>query len=167
MVSLLSAANSSSIISIHIAEVAAGILARISERIENRISLSDTGAIPVLTEWLDEGFTNYPRMQEAALDALSSICKDNAQFSTDVVGYTTQSREKAISIMFKMIRDRRPAMRLSSSTWYSQLKQFNASVQSWMSSARTLVASDDPFASYNYSLVPRHNNNLFSARDVS
>lgn len=60
-------------------------------------------------------------MQEAALDALSSICKDNAQFSQDVVYHSTNTQENVITILFKMIRDRRPAMRLSSATCLSHL----------------------------------------------
>lgn len=97
-------------------------MARIAERMENRVSLAEAGALVVLSDWLDDSFALHPRMQEAALDALSSICKDNVNFSQDVVGHSTNGHEKVTTILFKMIRDKRPAMRLSSATW---LNHFN------------------------------------------
>lgn len=125
LVSLSSAGTSagqpSSIVAIQIAEVAAGILARIAERQENKITLREVGAIPVLLEWIDNAFADHSRMQEASLDALSSICKENKPFSLEITSYVTHSGENATSIMFKMIRDKRPSMRLSSATCISYL----------------------------------------------
>jgi armadillo repeat-containing protein 8 len=61
----------------HICEVCIRILARLAEDNSVREYLCKNGGVSILTEWLQEQWTDFPKVQESALDCLSSLCKGN------------------------------------------------------------------------------------------
>jgi hypothetical protein len=69
---------------INIADVSISILARLSEKASVRELLCQNGGVSILTEWLNDKWLRYPRVQESALDCLSSLCKGNASVASSV-----------------------------------------------------------------------------------
>lgn len=72
---------------IQISEVAVSILARLAENEKERESISEVGGISILVEWLNDNWSHYPRVQEAALDALASMCKSSGRIATTVASF--------------------------------------------------------------------------------
>ncbi|KAJ3304588.1 hypothetical protein HDV03_002541 [Kappamyces sp. JEL0829] len=114
-------AQSSSPASIHISEIAVSILARLAEKQRERQSLSDSGCISILIEWLSDDWVNVPRVQEAALDALASMCKSSGDIASTVAACNVQSGKNVVASLFKMLQDRRASMRLGASSCLANL----------------------------------------------
>ncbi len=101
----------------HISEVAVSILARLAENPKERESISEAGAISILIQWLNDEWSHFPRVQEAALDALASMCKSSGSIASTIAGFKIQSGKNVVSRLFKILQDRRPSMRLGASSW--------------------------------------------------
>ena len=71
-------------VAIQIADVSLMILCRLAliGRVRQLIPLCD--GIPILIEWLNEKWTAYPKVQEAALDALASLCISNPALASEI-----------------------------------------------------------------------------------
>jgi hypothetical protein len=107
--------------SIHISEVSISILARLTDDSTVREWLCQTGGVTILTEWLNETWIQFPRVQESALDCLSSLCKGNKTVASAVSLYNGINRFYLVSsgksvsaVLFQLLHDRRPLMRLGS-----------------------------------------------------
>ncbi len=70
------------IASIHTAELAATIIARCCDTNEQQIQIANAGAFPALVKLLTCGFS---KAQEAALDALAYLCRENPDFGKAIV----------------------------------------------------------------------------------
>ncbi|KAI8926600.1 armadillo-type protein [Entophlyctis helioformis] len=119
LIALLSDARAtdSHSLQVHIAEVAASILARISEySSETRDAISAAGATQLLVRWLDMRWSTYPKIYEAVLDALASLCRDNPRVSKSVAHSSLPTGERVINILFTLVRDKRSSMRLAAAT---------------------------------------------------
>ncbi|KAI8903788.1 armadillo-type protein [Gorgonomyces haynaldii] len=101
---------------VNIAEVASGVLGRLVENKENRHLLSGLDIVSILADWMVPSYNVYPKMQEAALDCLSCLCKDNPQISQQVAQYTNKLGERFIHVLFSFVRDTRQMIRLSALT---------------------------------------------------
>ena len=84
LLKLASETDTNSKMIIQIADVALMILCRLAliERVRHLII--ECEGIPVLIEWLNEKWNLFPRVQEAALDALASLCIGNAAFANEI-----------------------------------------------------------------------------------
>jgi hypothetical protein len=60
---------------VQIAEVCISILARLAESRHVCELLFQNGGIATITDWLQDQWTLFPKVQESALDCLSSLCK--------------------------------------------------------------------------------------------
>ena len=104
---------------VHISEVAVSILARLAEHPKERENISEAGAINILVQWLNDEWIHFPRVQEAALDALASMCKSSGTIASTIAGFKIQSSgENVVARLFKMLQDKRSSMRLGASSWY-------------------------------------------------
>ncbi|KAJ8325837.1 hypothetical protein O5D80_006024 [Batrachochytrium dendrobatidis] len=102
---------------VHIAEVAAGTLARISEyHTDMRDSIATSGAVASLIRWLDPQWSSTPRVQEAALDTLATLCHNNSHIAKLIASATLPNGHKIIDVLFALVRDKRPTMRMAAST---------------------------------------------------
>ncbi|KAI8892511.1 armadillo-type protein [Globomyces pollinis-pini] len=107
--------------SINVSEICISILARLAEKPTERIIISDANALPILVEWLNSSWSTSPRVQEAALDALSSMCKGNDQFGPLIANFNVHSSKPVAVVLFRMLQDKRASMRLGASTCLSHL----------------------------------------------
>lgn len=133
--SLIALSKSSKLItktSINIAQVCISTLARLAENIKLKKFISDSDGIEILTSWLSEDFNQYPPVQEAVLDSLSSLAKDSPQLASTIgyhiVGYGPNGKTVFVTL-FKLLNDKRPFMRLSASTWYRIFNELNTFIQ--------------------------------------
>jgi armadillo repeat-containing protein 8 len=72
---------------IQISEVAVSILARLADQELQRESLSRAGVVSILVAWLNDEWSGFPRVQEAALDALASMCKSNGTVCQAIINF--------------------------------------------------------------------------------
>ncbi|KAI8916597.1 armadillo-type protein [Powellomyces hirtus] len=112
---------------VRVTEVAAGILAKVAVTHDNQMQIARSGAIPLLANVLDARWNASPKVQEAALDALANLCRDNPTISQKVV--CCQIYDSAISpipTIIKLVRDRRPVMRLLAATCLTNIYRAGA-----------------------------------------
>lgn len=114
------------------------ILARLADREEEREYLGC--GITILVEWLNSDWIRFPRVQEAALDALSSLCKGTSIASL-VSNQKIQGKD-VTSVLFNLLGDKRASMRLGASSCIVNL--FNSSALTsdfeWQIGAQLLPA---------------------------
>ncbi|KAI8810027.1 armadillo-type protein [Cladochytrium replicatum] len=109
-------------------EVVASIIARIGVTYSEQSRLASTGAIPLLVKLLDpaagavgKSGSSYPRLQEAALEALASLCRENAIVGRKIVECTTEQGDSSVAVIFKLTREKRPLMKLLAATCLTNL----------------------------------------------
>lgn len=73
--------------SISISEVAVSILARLADCSNVRQNLCEAGGVDLLADWLNDDWSHFPRVQEAALDALASMCKSSDDIAISIAGF--------------------------------------------------------------------------------
>ncbi len=71
-------------VTLRIAELSASILSKLAISHQEQTLIAGCGALPPLLSLLEQD--RYPRIQEAALDALAALCFGNFQVVTQVVG---------------------------------------------------------------------------------
>ena len=70
---------------LRVSEMAASIIARTAFLIDDeRVFTMVPSALSLLTKYLDDCYSFYPKLQEAALDALASLCKDRISVSNKI-----------------------------------------------------------------------------------
>ena len=69
---------------VRVSEVVASIIARAVVHPQEQDVFFNAGSIPFLVELLDEKWCTWPKLREAALDALSALCKGNEKISAVV-----------------------------------------------------------------------------------
>ncbi|CAG8447099.1 5635_t:CDS:10 [Scutellospora calospora] len=106
------------IASVHTAELAATIIARCCDTNEQQIQIAQAGAFPKLVNLLTCGFS---KAQEAALDALAYLCRENSDFGKEIVKTKSETSENPVKIMLNLIRDKSPTMRLISAKCLTHL----------------------------------------------
>ncbi|CAG8661632.1 5355_t:CDS:10, partial [Racocetra persica] len=106
------------IASVHTAELAATIIARCCDTNEQQIQIAQAGAFPKLVNLLTCGFS---KAQEAALDALAYLCRENSDFGKEIVKTKSETNESPVKIMLNLIRDKSPTMRLISAKCLTHL----------------------------------------------
>lgn len=108
----------------NIAEISISILARLANSESERDRISNAGGIPILVEWLNDKWSHTSRVQESALDALASLCKSSTSLGETISHYKSienlilaESGKSVSHILFKLLHDKRPLMRLGAATW--------------------------------------------------
>lgn len=99
---------------LQIAELACGIIARTCETTEQQSMMAEAGVIDSLSRLLN---CPYAKVQEAAMDALASLCRDNQAIGAAIVDATNDNMEAPVPIMLRLVRDKSPSMRLMAATW--------------------------------------------------
>ncbi|KAJ3190404.1 Armadillo repeat-containing protein 8 [Gaertneriomyces sp. JEL0708] len=99
---------------VRIAEVSAGILALVACDHQEQMYIAQSGAIPKFVDLLDPQWSSYPKVQEAALEALGHLCRDNSAVAALVVATKAQDNpDHSVALILRLVRDRRPTIRLS------------------------------------------------------
>ncbi|CAG8492716.1 12829_t:CDS:10 [Acaulospora colombiana] len=111
------------IASVHTSELAATIIARCCETNEQQIQIESAGAFPALVKLLVCGFS---KAQEAALDALAYLCRENSEFGKAIVETKSETNDSPVRIMLNLIRDKSPTMQLVSAKCLTHLSRANA-----------------------------------------
>ncbi|KAG9289034.1 hypothetical protein G9A89_015583 [Geosiphon pyriformis] len=111
------------IASTHIAQLAATIIARCCDTNEQQTQIANAGAFPALIDLLTNGSA---KAQEAALDALAFLCRENSDFGRIIVQPTCSVSRNPVKIMFELIRDTSPTMRLTAARCLTHLSRANA-----------------------------------------
>ncbi|CAG8527125.1 5191_t:CDS:10 [Ambispora leptoticha] len=111
------------IASAHTAELAATIIARCCDTNDQQIQIAKAGAFPALVKLLSCG---YAKAQEAALDALAYLCRENPEFGREIVQTQSDSSKNPVKIMLELIRDNSPTMRLIAARCLTHLSRDNA-----------------------------------------
>ncbi|KAI9247987.1 armadillo-type protein [Phascolomyces articulosus] len=91
-----------------IAEFTAAIIAKCCDTQEQQMQLASAGVIPPLVNLLHSG---HVKAQEAALDALATLCREN----------TIDSNQLTTATMLDFVRDKCPNMRLIAATCLTNL----------------------------------------------
>ncbi|KAI8822623.1 armadillo-type protein [Fimicolochytrium jonesii] len=108
---------------VRVAEVAAGILAKVCVTSDDQKKIAASGAIPLLLALLTPEWNQlYPKVQEAALDALANLCRGSKQIAQNIVeSMVPGSLCPALYYMSNLIRDQRPVMRLLAATCMTRI----------------------------------------------
>ncbi|KNC97089.1 uncharacterized protein SPPG_07484 [Spizellomyces punctatus DAOM BR117] len=110
-------ASSQRTVPVRISEVAAGILAKVSLAHEEQMHVARAGAIPLLVALLDVRWSAYPKLQEAALDALANLSRENPTTAQMIVSCkASHNFDRSVPLILRLVRDRRPVMRLLAAT---------------------------------------------------
>lgn len=123
---------------VKLSELAASIIARIAVTHEEQIFFANIGAIPNLCNLLQPEWSSYSKVQEAALDALASVSRENVGICKSIVG-ESGNFSKSIGSIFKLLRDCRPSMRLLASTCLTNLFRAGTIPQSFSSEIHLVV----------------------------
>ncbi|CAB4378080.1 unnamed protein product [Rhizophagus irregularis] len=111
------------IASVHTAELAATIIARCCDTNEQQIQIASAGAFPALVKLLTCGFS---KAQEAALDALAYLCRENPEFGKAIVETKSETSDSPVKIMLNLIQDKSSTMRLIAAKCLTHLSRANA-----------------------------------------
>ncbi|CAG8516562.1 7810_t:CDS:10 [Funneliformis mosseae] len=111
------------IASIHTAELAATIIARCCDTNEQQMQIANAGAFPALVNLLTCGFS---KAQEAALDALAYLCRENPEFGKAIVETKSETSDSPVKIMLNLILDKSPTMRLIAAKCLTHLSRAKA-----------------------------------------
>ncbi|RUS16087.1 LOW QUALITY PROTEIN: armadillo-type protein [Endogone sp. FLAS-F59071] len=103
---------------VRIAELAASILARCCDTYDQQLHIAATGAIPLLVRLMGCGFS---KAQEAALDALASLGRQNAELGKVIANTKVNGDMPTTIMMLKLVRDKCPTMRLMAATCLTNL----------------------------------------------
>ncbi|TPX40854.1 hypothetical protein SeLEV6574_g06380 [Synchytrium endobioticum] len=94
----------------HIVQTVASVIARVATTTQAQVLLAHAGVIPKLVNLLDVACTL--KTQEAAIDALGCLCRDNAMLAKDIVTCATSSGELPVAAALRLLRVKRPTTRL-------------------------------------------------------
>ncbi|KAG0263302.1 hypothetical protein DFQ27_001823 [Actinomortierella ambigua] len=108
---------------VHTADLAASVLTRSCELAEHQVQIAASGAIPFLMRLLVSGIV---RSQEAALDALAALAKDNPELAKHVAQFKLDKNERPASYMLRLVDDKSPTMRLAAATCLTYLNRAGA-----------------------------------------
>ncbi|KAI9288494.1 armadillo-type protein [Umbelopsis sp. AD052] len=96
-----------------IAELTTSIIARCCTTHEEQTFLSQCGVIEPLVALLHSGYT---KAQEAALDAFSSLCRENIDISRASLNARAPFGQMTLTTMLDLVRDKSQSMRLAAAT---------------------------------------------------
>ncbi|KAG0236583.1 hypothetical protein BGW42_003238 [Actinomortierella wolfii] len=108
---------------IHTAELAASVLTRCCELAEHQMQIAASGAVPYLMRLL---FSGVVRSQEAALDALAALSKDNPELAKHIAQFRLDKSECPTAYILRLVRDKSPTMRLAAATCLTFLNRAGA-----------------------------------------
>ncbi|CAH1764496.1 13336_t:CDS:10 [Entrophospora sp. SA101] len=111
---------------IHTAELAATIIARCCDTNEQQNQIANANALRPLINLLT---CSIPKAQEAALDALAYLCRENPEFCKNIVEAKTERNEAPVRIMLKLVGDKSPTMRLTSAKCITHLNRTNTIIE--------------------------------------
>ncbi|KAH8551203.1 armadillo-type protein [Umbelopsis sp. PMI_123] len=96
-----------------IAELTTSIIARCCTTHEEQTLLSQCGVVEPLAALLHSG---YAKAQEAALDAFSSLCRENIEISRASLNARAPFGQMTLTTMLDLVRDKSQSMRLAAAT---------------------------------------------------
>eukprot|EP00833_Pecoramyces_ruminatium_P005713 jgi/Orpsp1_1/1179745/evm.model.c7180000070611.1 len=96
-----------------LSEVTAQLISKISNTTEERNKIAQHEAIPLLLNLITSKYDFYPKVQEAALEALSCLCKENKDVCIEVIDSPIDDETKStIKTFLKLVHSKRPEMKL-------------------------------------------------------
>jgi len=96
-----------------ISEVTAQLISKISNLPEEQNKIVQHETIPLLLNLITSKYDFYPKVQEAALEALACICKGNRDICIKVLGATLDDESQSTSKrLLKLVHSKRPEMKL-------------------------------------------------------
>ncbi|KAI9495204.1 armadillo-type protein [Zychaea mexicana] len=102
-----------------IAEFTAAVIAKCCDTQEQQMQLASAGVIPPLVNLLHSG---HVKAQEAALDALATLCRENSELGEIVIhAKPIDSNQLTTATMLEFVRDKCPNMRLIAATCLTNL----------------------------------------------
>jgi hypothetical protein len=96
-------------------EVVASLLARCCRTEKHQSIIANAGGVTILSNLL---FSSYPKVQEAALDAFSSLCKGN-----EAIGRAIMKQDRVITQILSLIKDKTARIRLLSAKCLANLNR--------------------------------------------
>ncbi|KAK9761756.1 hypothetical protein K7432_013109 [Basidiobolus ranarum] len=106
----------------HVPELAATIIARCCENVEQQMQIVSAGALPLLVDLMSCG---HAKIQEAALDALQALCLENPEIGKSVADIRIGDEEQPVNVMLKLVRDNSKSMQLLAATCLINLSRSN------------------------------------------
>jgi len=111
-----------------LSEVTAQLISKISNTTEERNKIAQHEAIPLLLNLITSKYDFYPKVQEAALEALSCLCKENKDVCIEVIDSPIDDETKStIKTFLKLVHSKRPEMKLLAITCLTNIYRSNAS----------------------------------------
>ncbi|KAJ3413330.1 Armadillo repeat-containing protein 8 [Chytridiales sp. JEL 0842] len=109
---------------LNVMETCAAIIAKTAISLRTQALFFEAGAINCLANFLDVFWSQQPRLQEATLDALAALCKDNADIATSLVA-TRVGTETVIGALQRFLKSTIGSLRLQSATCLTYLSRLN------------------------------------------
>ncbi|KAI9030106.1 armadillo-type protein [Phycomyces nitens] len=105
-----------------IAEFTASIVSKCCDTPEQQIELASAGVLKPLVNLL---YSSCIKAQEAALDALATLCRENTDIGRMVIG-TNRKHQSCTTIMLEFVKEKCPKMRLIAATCLTNLYRTGA-----------------------------------------
>jgi len=111
-----------------ISEVTAQLISKISTSTEEQNKIVQYGAIPLLINLITSKYDFYPKVQEASLEALSCLCKENKDVCIEVINSFIDDESKTVlKRLLKLVHSKRPEMKLLAITCLTNIYKSDAS----------------------------------------
>lgn len=111
-----------------ISEVTAQLISKISTSPEEQRKIVHQESIPLLLNLITSKYDFYPKVQEAALEALSCLCKENKDICIEVIDSPIDDEaQSTIKRFLKLVHSKRPEMKLLAITCLKNIYRSGAS----------------------------------------
>ncbi|KAG4098642.1 ARM repeat-containing protein [Neocallimastix lanati (nom. inval.)] len=111
-----------------ISEVTAQLISKISISTDEQNKIAHNEAIPLLLNLITSKYDFYPKIQEAALEALSCLCKENKDICLEVIDSPIDDESgSTIKTFLKLVHSKRPEMKLLAITCLTNIYRSNVS----------------------------------------
>jgi len=111
-----------------ISEVTAQLISKISINTEEQNKIAHHEAIPLLLNLITSKYNFYPKVQEAALEALSCLCKENKDICMKVINSPIDDESgSTIKSLLNLVHSKRPEMKLLAITCLTNIYRSNTS----------------------------------------
>lgn len=112
-----------SVPTLYTAELVSLIIARSCTNTQRQNLLVQQGAIDLLVKLL---LTDSVKAQEASLEALSALCKDNKEVGHQIKNYRGPNFEQPMDVLFDLVRSSNQSMQLAAATCLTNLSRSNS-----------------------------------------
>jgi len=113
-----------------LSEVTAQLISKISISTEEQNKIAQNEAIPLLLNLITSKYDFYPKVQEASLEAISCLCKENKDVCIKIIDSLIEDENQStVKRLLKLVHSKRPEMKLLAITCLTNIYRSGASTE--------------------------------------